>query len=148
MSPGWLLAHPDGVIFPELPGGGADANLRLEVHSYDPYTFCLQSPPSAQSWGTPADIAVVTDMYANVSTWQAAHGRAVLMGEAGCQVSAPSRPDRLLWYSTVGASQALLEDSLSIWDDDGSWKIYDRANRTWDEGVLKALGVVPRVSSL
>ena len=141
MSPGWLLEHPDGVRFPALAGGGADANLRLEVHSYDPYTFCLQSPPSAQTWGTPADIAAVTGMYANVSAWAAVHGHAVLMGEAGCQVGAPSRADRLHWYQTVGTASQALADGISIWDDDGSWKIYDRTHRTWDEGVLQALGL-------
>ena len=116
-------------------------NLRLEMHSYDPYTFCLQNPPTASSWGTPADVAAVNTMYENAAAWQTKHQRRVLMGEAGCQVAAPSRADRLLWYQTVGEAQKLLSDSLSVWDDFGEWKIYDRTKRTFDAGVLSALGL-------
>lgn len=141
MSPDWIAKNPDGVIFPPLASGGRDPNLRLEIHSYDPYTFCLQSPPTASTWGTPADVAAVNSMYANAAAWQASHGRRVLMGEAGCQVAAPSRADRLKWYQTVGIAQMQLEQGLSIWDDMGSWKIYDRVARTWDVEVLHALGL-------
>ena len=82
-------------------------------------------------------------MYANMSAWSAAHGgRAVLMGEAGCQIGAPSRPDRLAWYATVAAAaRSSLAGRISIWDDDGTWKIYNRDQRTWDEGVMSALGL-------
>jgi len=143
MSPYWLAANPDAVVFPPLASGEADPNLHLEVHSYDPFKFCLQSPPSAQTWGSPADVADVNSMYAGVAAWQATHGHRVLMGEAGCQVAAPSRADRLLWYKTVGAAAASLQDSLAIWDDDGDWLIYDRVQRTFDAGVMAALGLTP-----
>jgi len=113
------------------------------VHSYDPYGFCLESPPSDKTWGTPADVAAVRGVYANMSAWSAAHGaRPVLMGEAGCQIAAPSRADRLQWYNVVGsAARESLGGLLSIWDDMGTWKIYDRTARTWDEGVMSALGL-------
>lgn len=141
MSPYWVNSNPDAVVFPPLASGAADPNLRLEMHSYDPYTFCLQNPPTASSWGTPADVAAVNTMYENAAAWQTKHQRRVLMGEAGCQVAAPSRADRLLWYQTVGEAQKLLSDSLSVWDDFGEWKIYDRTKRTFDAGVLSALGL-------
>ena len=57
MSPYWIAQNPDGVAFPPLASGLPDANLRLEVHSYDPYAFCLQNPPGQSSWGTPSDVA-------------------------------------------------------------------------------------------
>ena len=78
-------------------------------------------------------------MYANVSAWGAQRGRAVYMGEAGCQVGAPSRAGRLAWYKTVGAAASQLIEGITVWDDDGSWKIYNRAERTWDTEVLAAL---------
>ena len=59
MSAYWIASHPDAVAWPALPSGQADPHLRLEVHSYDPYAFCLQSPPSASTWGTPSDVAAV-----------------------------------------------------------------------------------------
>lgn len=184
MSPYWVEQHPNDIVFPALPSGQADAHLHLEVHSYDPYHFCLESPPTASSWGTPTDIAAVQSalgeervsppphlrrthsthatqasashrarahtqhapalrphagMYADAAAWGVSHGnKRVYMGEAGCQVGAPSRADRLLWYKTVGAASGVIE-GITIWDDDGSWKVYDRTARTWDEGVLQAL---------
>ena len=146
MSPVWIAQNPDAVAWPPLADGSRDANLRLEVHSYDPYTFCLEDPPTAKTWGTPADVAAELALYTNMSAWSAAHfGRSVLMGEAGCQVVAPSRADRLTWYATIAAaaksSFAAFDPPLSIWDDDGNWKIYDRSARTWDEGVMAALGL-------
>lgn len=143
MSPYWILANPDAIVFPQLPGGGVDPNLRLETHSYDPYSFCGVLPPTQQTWGTPADVQAVNDMYANMSAWSASHHHTdLLMGEAGCHVQAPSRPDRLSWYATVGAAaRRSYSGRLCIWDDDGDFKIYDRQNRTWDEGVLNALGM-------
>jgi len=136
MSPYWVAQHPDGVQWP-----AGDPNLRLEVHSYDPYGFCLQSPPGQSTWGSPTDVAAVQAMWAGLGAWQAAHGRPVLMGESGCQVTAPSRADRLSWYNATARASAAAADGLAIWDDDGNWKVYDRAARTWDAGVLQALGL-------
>ena len=139
MSPYWIAKNPDGVVFPPLPSGAPDPSLRLEVHSYDPYAFCLQDPPTASTWGSPSDIATVTTMYTDLAAWAANHSnRVVYMGEAGCQVKAPSRQDRLLWYKTVGAASKAVE-GITIWDDYGSYKVYDRVARTWDKEVLQAL---------
>ena len=69
MSPSWIHNNPDGIIWPK-----GDANLRLEVHSYDPYNFCLENPPSEKTWGTPADVTVINEMYGNLTTWSKAHG--------------------------------------------------------------------------
>ena len=79
----------------------------------------------------------MTAMYANISSWGAGKNRRVFMGEAGCQIAA-QRSGRLTWYKTIGAASALIE-GITIWDDDGTWKIYDRVARTWDTGVLDAL---------
>ena len=138
MSPVWIQNNPDAIVFPPLAGGGADANLALEIHSYDPYAFCLQNPPTQASWGTPSDVAVVTSMYAAAAKWGANHGgKKVYMGEAGCQVVA-ARAGRLVWYRTVGKAAQSIE-GITIWDDFGDYKIYNRDNRTWDTGVLDAL---------
>ncbi len=86
----------------------------------------------------PSDLAAVTKTYSDIAAWGAAHKRSVYMGEAGCHVQAPSRPDRLSWYRTVGVAQSRIA-GITIWDDNGDWKIYDRSARTWDTGVLQAL---------
>lgn len=144
MSPEWVINNPDAIKFPRLPNGDVDPNLRVEVHSYDPYNFCLQSPPSAQHL-LPSDYTWIDTMYANISAWGRTHVPAgaagILMGEAGCQLNAPSRADVLSWYARVAAAVKQTGVSMSIWDDDGTWGIYHRADRTWDTGVLAALGL-------
>ena len=78
-------------------------------------------------------------MYADLAAWSASHShRSVFMGESGCQVRAPNRADRIQWYSVIGAASTLLE-GITVWDDDGDWKLYNRANRTWDTEILAAL---------
>jgi len=138
MSPAWIAANPDAVAFPPLPGGGADPNLALEVHSYDPYHFCLQDPPS-QAALTPADVAGVNAMFAGAAAWGRAHARRVYVGESGCQVKAPSREGRLAWYRATGAAaRASGVEGITLWDDDGDYKLIDREALTWDTGVLDA----------
>lgn len=43
MNPTWILANPDALVFPALASGARDPNLALEIHSYDPFKFCLQA---------------------------------------------------------------------------------------------------------
>ena len=116
----WLLQHPDAVVFPLLPSGVPDPHLRFEVHSYDPYQFCLQDPPTAASWGTAAEVGAVVSRYEGLGAWAASRGHAVLMGEAGCFVKALNRADRLLWYKTIGTVAKDLPDSVAICASGGS----------------------------
>ena len=51
MSPVWISQNPEAIVWPPLADGSRDANLRLEVHSYDPYHFCLEDPPTDKTWG-------------------------------------------------------------------------------------------------
>jgi endoglucanase len=140
MSPDWIAKNPDAIVFPKLASGAIDTNIALEVHAYDPYAFCLQSPPTQSTWGTPADVAAVQSQYDGAAAWGAAHGRRVYFGEAGCALSAPSRAGRVKWYSTIGgAARTSGVEALTVWDDDGSFKLYDRAARTWDAELLAAL---------
>ena len=120
MSAYWLAANPDAVVFPKLASGAVDPNLRNEVHSYDPAGFCLYTPPTVPSWGTPADVAKVNAMYAGVANWSATHGGTrVLMGEAACGVKAQS-DGRLAWYATIAKAAGSLADGVALWDDYGS----------------------------
>jgi len=143
MSPYWLFTNPDAIVPPPLASGAVDPNLHMQVHSYDPWAFCGEA--TAASWGTPADIAAEQAMYTNITKWLASHSRqyqSVLMGEAGCIVKAKSRSDRLHWYKVVAdAAKASIGGRLTVWDDNGDFKIYNRDARNWDEGVMSALGL-------
>ncbi len=42
--------------------------------------------------------------------------------------------------ATIGdAARTSGVEALTVWDDDGSFKLYDRAARTWDTELLAAL---------
>lgn len=133
MSPYWILNNPDTMIFPLLPNGAVDPNLRLETHSYDPYNSCGGKNVPL----TPTDFATISALYANISNWGVTRHIAVLMGEAGCEES-ENRPDRLKWYETIGAGSKLLS-GLTFWDDDGNFGILNRQTMVWDQGILDAL---------
>ena len=63
-----MIANPDAVVFPPLPDGSVDTNLRLETHSYDPWGFCGAIPPTQQTWGSASDVAAVMQMC--VERWE------------------------------------------------------------------------------
>ncbi len=118
MSPDWIAKNPDAVVFPKLASGAIDRNIALEVHAYDPYAFCLQTPPTQSTWGTPADVAAVQSQYDGAAAWGAAHGRRVYFGEAGCALSAPSRAGRVKWcaFNAHNAAPARCAHTCSLND--------------------------------
>ena len=76
MNPKWVVQNPDAMLFPSN-----DSHILLEVHSYDPYSFCgmtigkvthAWSPESIDSW---ADA---------LEAWASKRSMSVLLGEFGC----------------------------------------------------------------
>jgi len=83
-------------------------------------------------------------MITGMSSWSASHhGIPIIFGEYGCAVEQTNETARLDWYHTYTATLNATSNMLawSIWDDDGDFKIYDRAANTWDQRVLGALGL-------
>ena len=97
MSPSWV--QEDGAAnwnAMAIPGGGADPNLAVETHSYDPYEVCGKG---TEPWGKPSDVAAMHAMFGNTSLWSAQHGGLpVFMGECGCtsKQNRTGRPARLV----------------------------------------------------
>lgn len=136
MNPNWIVQNPEALIFPPLPSGGRDPNLRLEAHSYDPFNKC--GGRNSAGALTPADVSAITAIYVNIGAWGVAHNRSVFMGEAGCS-KYEDRKSRLDFYATIGAASRANIAGLAVWDDDGDFLIFDRAALTWDQGILDAL---------
>jgi endoglucanase len=139
MNSGWLLSHPDAMVFPD-----GDEHLALTVHSYDPWAFAGNGPPPTHApvqhtFNTSSAYATMR----RLKVWSEAHQIPVYHDEFGCVVMQSNRTARLEYYAAY--SKAASENGIgwAIWDDDGWWKTLDRrGNRTWDEGVLNALGMV------
>lgn len=142
MSPSWV--QEDGAAnwnAMTIPGGGADPNLAVETHSYDPYEVC---GTGTEPWGNPSDVAAMKAMFGNTTLWGLQHGGLpVFMGECGC-TRKQNRSGRLAWYSAFFDLVKGLPGQGGgglVWDDEGDYEVYNRSARTFDEGILAAIGL-------
>lgn len=138
MSPYWILSNPDAMVFPPF------RNLHLEVHTYDPYNACLQNPPTQTNWGTQADQQALFQLADGMRRWSQSHSNTpVYLGEMGCLRQQPNRTARVLWYNTMARAWSPTDniEFWSAWDDNGDFMLYNRAARTWDQEILRAMGL-------
>ncbi len=145
MGPSWVeeghAANWDAMAIPTLPGGAQDPNLAVETHSYDPYDVCGHP---VRPWGSlPSDLLNMAFMFKTLANWSATHSNLpVFMGESGC-TRKQNESSRLAWYAAfVQHAKAVpgFAGSL-VWDDDGDFCIYNRSTRSFDQGVLSAIGL-------
>ena len=142
MSPSWIQENGgsnwNSMV---IPGGGSDGNLAVETHSYDPYEVCGKG---TEPWGKPSDVAAMHAMFGNTSSWSAQHGGIpVFMGECGC-TKKQNRTGRLAWYSSFfSLVHALPGQGMGglVWDDEENYEVYNRSARTFDQGILEAIGL-------
>jgi endoglucanase len=122
-----------------LPEWQDDGRIAVEVHNYDPWKVCGQG---TEPWGLPADVAAMAQMFANTSAWSASHGIPLFYGEWGCTRKNTS-PTRYDWYAAFAQGCKASSAGCLAWDDDGAngYQIYNRTDRSWDEGILHAIGL-------
>ena len=133
MNPRWIVASPDAMVFPSK-----DSHLFLEVHSYDPYSFCGMTAGSiTHEWR----LSNIDDWVESLAVWAADRGKVVLLGEFGCNKTQTNTSGRLSWYQHVREAVESKGFAATVWDDSGAFGIYDRATRQWDGDVLHALGL-------
>jgi len=144
MGPSWIEegheSNWNAMSIPTLPSGVRDPNLAVETHSYDPYDVCGHP---VRPWGSlPSDILNMNFMFKTLANWSATHDMPVFMGESGC-IRKQNQTSRNAWYAaffervrtTPGFAGGL------VWDDDGEFRIYNRSTRSFDEGVMQAIGL-------
>lgn len=85
MNPHWIIANPDAMIFPVN-----DSHVFLEVHSYDPFSFCGSHPSNYTTTWSPRTIDTWAD---GLASWAAARSMPVLLGEFGCNKTQVSKRD-------------------------------------------------------
>lgn len=133
MNPGWIVANPDALVFPE------DPHLLLEVHSYDPYSFCGSHGdlPLEPSW----DAASVDKWVDSLHAWATQKQISIVLGEFGCNITQQNRTGRYAWYQHVTRHARSNGWAAMVWDDGGHFAIYNRNGGGWDHDALAALGL-------
>lgn len=117
----------------EIPN---DPNLIATFHYYDPYDF---SHNSIGTWGTEADKTQIFRAFEKVKKWsQKNNNIPVYLGEYGAKVENDYN-SRISWYDYVSDVAIHNGFALSVWDDEGWFKLYDRNQRTFNHQVLQAI---------
>ncbi|MDX1636689.1 MAG: glycoside hydrolase family 5 protein [Balneolaceae bacterium] len=125
-----------------------DRNIITTVHYYNPFHFTHQGASwvgeEADKWlgttwtGTPEQKEQVNSDFDKVLSWAEEHNRPVHLGEFGAYSAAPMK-SRELWTEYIRKSAEKRDFSWSYWEFGAGFGIYDRDQRHWRTGLLKAL---------
>ncbi len=119
-----------------------DPYLIGNYHNYDPWPF---AGLCVTGWGTESDYQALRDIYQAVADWSARKNIPVTVNEFGAALYDVHKPgntcssaDRLRYLKAHVELQKEMGIPGTVWDDDGSFRIYDRAKRRWGP-ALKSL---------
>eukprot|EP00039_Didymoeca_costata_P005446 m.81725 g.81725 ORF g.81725 m.81725 type:complete len:813 (+) comp12823_c0_seq3:113-2551(+) len=141
MNPNWILDNPDTLVFPK-----SDPYVMLEVHNYDPFKYAGPNPTD-HNWGSEEDKQALQTWIASLKTWAEERKISVLYGEFGVTGAQTPATGRLLWYQLHREYALAAGFAMMAWDDDGNFKLFDRATGVWNEGILKALGLSDKLNT-
>ncbi len=127
--------HSD-LIAAKVPAG---TNLIANFHSYDPWAFGGQC---TRRWGSDSDKEALRLIYQTVADWAEGYGIPATVNEFGVALYDFEHPENMcneqdrknyLHHHTQLQKEFGIPGTL--WDDDGSFRMYDRKNRQWDEAL-------------
>jgi len=111
-------------------------------HSYNPWPFAGQC---TRSWGTQQDMDDLEDIYQRAEDWSSENNIPVTVNEFGVAKYDFTQPENIcdqserLAYLQAHVTFATQRGiSATVWDDGGSFALYDRALDTWtaDKDIL------------
>lgn len=107
-----------------------DPKVIVSVHSYNPYSFCLQED-GTDSWGTDAEKKSLRDEIKSIADHFVSNGQAVVLGEWGAQ-DKDNLEDRIDYYEVFATACAQGGITPISW-------IYsfDRNSLTWTQPALE-----------
>lgn len=122
-----------------LPGGGTDAYLAIQVHSYNPWAFCGQTGSNSAFPGT----ATIEEAIKKVGRHAALLEVPVNYGEFGVgrQTNTSERnTDLVRGYYKTFAQTTLGEDmSFSVWDDRGWFGLINSSGTTFTHNIVPTM---------
>ncbi|WP_049722659.1 cellulase family glycosylhydrolase [Gilvimarinus polysaccharolyticus] len=126
----------------ELPN---DSQLIANFHSYDPWPFAGQC---VRGWSTSADKAELEKVYQTARDWAQTNGVPVTVNEFGAAHYDHQNPenicaeaDRLAYLREHVNLATEYGIAATVWDDNGSFGVYDREQESW--GPEKDILVAP-----
>ena len=133
----------------ELALPGADRNIIVTVHYYEPFPFTHQgaswSPETVRlsgvTWGKAEEIKRLESDFDRAQAWSAANRRPILLGEFGAYDKAPME-SRARWTSAVARAAEARGWAWTYWQFDSDFIVYDIDKDRWVEPILRAL--IPR----
>ena len=137
MNPSWIVSNPALLRWPDPT---VDAQLMLEIHNYDPFDYAGGKTPTKTSWGSDADRAALREWMDAIGNWSAKTTVPLIYGEFGCTTLQNATTGRYAWYEAHAMEIKQRGWGATVWDDDGMFRIYDRATGLWDAALLRALG--------
>lgn len=121
-----------------------DDYLIANFHSYNPWAFAGQC---TRRWGSDQDVADLTAIYQTAKDWSTEHDIPVMVNEFGAAHNDFTQPqnvceleDRLHYLRTHVNLAIEMGIAATVWDDNGSFGIYDREAAEWgpEKDVLVA----------
>jgi endoglucanase len=138
-NPSWLVTNYADFKVP------SDDYVMLEVHSYNPYKYTKKDPTST-FWGTSSDLSTLDTYWSDFDTVIKKLGVKVLLGEFGATTQQTAATGRYHWYGNQSSVPKSYGYAVCVWDDT-THQVYDRTAGTWDNSVLKALGLSSSVKA-
>lgn len=123
---GHMWSNSEQLLVADIP---EDDYLIGYYHSYDPWPFGLEGPGT---YGSDADIAATTAKFQSVANWATANNIPVVLSEFG-YINLCEYNSRMCAYATVTDKSRTFNVAFNAWDDGGSFRIYNRSARTWNE---------------
>lgn len=122
----------DSLLATDIPN---DDHLIGNFHSYDPWPFAGQC---IISWGNAQDFANLENLYIQAKAWSVEHNIPVTVNEFGAahyDFTSPenicSETERLAYLKAHVTFATAHGIAATVWDDNGSFGIYDRLKGTW-----------------
>lgn len=117
----------------------SDENIIANFHSYDPWEFAGQC---TRRWGSVQDKQDLRDIYQRVSDWSANINIPVTVNEYGAAMydfqadeNVCNESDRLAYIKAHVELQKEFGIASSVWDDGGSFQIYDRQSNSYSNAL-------------
>ncbi len=124
-----------------------DRHLIATFHYYEPAAFTLQgakwaSPADAAGhdipFGTPEELARISQAFDAVANWGKAHHRPILLGEFGTYETAPMA-SRVVWTNAVARAAEAHGFAWAYWQFSYDFILYDFNTQSFVKPILNAL---------